>query len=59
MRLSVLCSEGPDGDWGHEAWTSEEVNVRDQQAALNRLAARPQACKALKCTIQTRKKGIC
>lgn len=41
--LSVLFVEGPDGHRGHEARTSEEADVRDQQAALRRLAARRQA----------------
>lgn len=35
--------EGPDSHRGHEARTSEEVNVRDQQDALHRLAAGLQA----------------
>lgn len=56
---SVLSVEGPDSNRCHEAWTSEEVNVRDQQAALHRLAARPQACKALPCsTLSTLKAGM-
>lgn len=59
MWLSVLCVEGPDGYRGHEAWTSKEVNIRDQQAALHRLAAWPQACKALTCTAQSRRSGKC
>lgn len=54
MWLSVLCVEGSDGNWGHEARTSKEVNIRDQQAALHRLAARPQACKDVSCCIQSR-----
>lgn len=50
----MLCVEGSDGNWGHEARTSKEVNIRDQQAALHRLAARPQACKDVSCCIQSR-----
>lgn len=47
VSLSALCAQGLDGDWGNEARTSKEVNIGDQQAALHRLAAGPQACKAL------------
>lgn len=39
--------KGPDSHWGHEARTSKEVNVRDQQDALNGLATGLQAGETL------------